>query len=281
MILEVKFMISIITGVYNQKSMNELFYETLMKNTHHPFELLIVDNNSNDGSKEFFAQKENVVLIENDGNYNYPYCQNIGLNFAKYETVCFFNNDILVPRNWDVKVLEVFKRKEKLKILSVATNDHVESKPAQKKISRRWKKIKYPIQAVFGNSKKALKLMVYLMYGDFEKFCEKRFSKWGYELIEGYSGSAIISTKSFMNSIGGWDERIQAADYDMFNQVKLRSLEDPSVLPIQLALGIYFHHFQRLTMKTKYPPFKNKSTMITLKEKWGDETEKLRKDIVG
>lgn len=274
-------MISIITGIYNQLSMNELFYETLMKNTHHSFELIIVDNNSDDGSKEFFAPKENVVLIENDGNYNYPYCQNIGMEKAKYEVVCFFNNDIIVPKNWDVKVLELLNKTEHLKVLSVATNDHLENKPAQKKISRKWKKIKYPIQAIFGNSKKALKLMLYLMYGDFEKFAKKRFSTWNYGLIEGYSGSAIISTKSFMNSIGGWDERIQAADYDMFNQVKLRSLEDASVLPIQLSLGIYFHHFQRLTMKTKYPPFKNQSTMMSLKEKWGEDTEKLRKDIIG
>lgn len=273
-------MISIITGIYNQKSMNELFYHTLMENTHHPFELIIVDNNSNDGSKEFFTQKENVVLIENDGNFNYPYCQNEGLKRANFEWVCFFNNDILLPKDWDIKVLEIFKRKENLKVLSVATNDHLESKPAQKKIARKWKRIKYPIQAIFGNSKTALKLMVYLMYGDFQKFSNKRFSKWGYQLIEGYSGSAIISRRDFMESIGLWDERIQAADYDLFNRVKKISLKDSSVLPIQLALGIYFHHFQRLTLKANYPPFKNKATMISISEKWGNESEELRKDIV-
>ncbi|MDT0688477.1 glycosyltransferase [Salegentibacter sp. F188] len=274
-------MISIITGIYNQKSMNELFYQTLVENTYHPFELIIVDNNSTDGSKEFFAQKDNVVLIENNGNYNYPYCQNIGLKKAKHELVCFFNNDILVSSNWDVKVMEILKKEKNIKVLSVATNDHVESKPAQKKIARKWKKIKYPIQTIFGNNKMALKLMAYLMYGEFQKFAEKRFSKWGYQLIEGYSGSAIISTKKFMESIELWDERIQAADYDLFNRVKKISLTDSSVSPIALALGIYFHHFQRLTYKTKFPPFKNQSIMMSLTEKWGKETDELRKDIVG
>lgn len=110
--------------------------------------------------------------------------------------------------------------------------------------------------------------MMSLMYGNFNKFAEERFSKWGYQLIEGYSGSSIISRKSFMVSIGSWDERIQAADYDLFNRLKVISNEQDRVMPLQLALGIYFHHFQRLTVKKKFPPFENKAIMISLSEKW-------------
>ncbi|WP_029035035.1 glycosyltransferase family 2 protein [Salinimicrobium terrae] len=87
-------MVSIITAIYNQKSMNELFYKTLKENTHYPFELIIVDNNSTDRCNEFFAQKDNVVLVENNGNYNYPYNQIVGLKRARHEVVCLFNNDI-------------------------------------------------------------------------------------------------------------------------------------------------------------------------------------------
>ncbi|MFC2151122.1 glycosyltransferase family 2 protein [Bacteroidota bacterium] len=274
-------MISIIASIYNQKSMNEIFYQKLIENTKNDFELIIVDNNSTDKSREFFSSKKNVEIVHNDGNYNYPYCQNVGLKKAKYDIVCFFNNDIIVSPNWDVRVLEIFKKYKDLKVLSVATNDHLENKMIQRKISRKWKFIKYPLQTIFGINKFSLNLMKYLMYGNFNKYAENRFLKWGYELIEGFSGSAIITKKEFIKSIGLWDERIQKADFDLFNRVKKLSLTDNTVMPIQLALGIYFHHYQRLTVKVKYPPFKNKSTMISFVDKWGDENEELQKDIIG
>jgi glycosyltransferase involved in cell wall biosynthesis len=274
-------MISIVTSIYNQKSMNEIFYQKLMENTRNHFELVIVDNNSTDGSREFFLAKKNVVVIHNDGNYNYPYCQNVGLEKASFELICFLNNDLIVSPGWDVKVMEIFRRHNNLKVLSVATNDHLENKIELKRISRKWKRIKYPVQKLLGNSKPALNLMIKLMYGNFNTFCDRRFSQWGYQLIEGFSGSSIISTREFMRSIELWDERIQAADFDLFNKVKKLSLTDKTVMPVQLALGIYFHHFQRLTLRKKYPPFKNSSSMISLEEKWGEEANILLKDVIG
>jgi len=274
-------MFSIITSIYNQKAMNELFYNSLCKHTNSEFELIVVDNGSTDGSFEFFSSKPNVKLIKNKGNYNYPYCQNIGIENAKNNILCFFNNDILITPNWDKYMLQAFDEDSCLKILSVSTNDHLESKSRHKAISRKWKRIKYPIQFIFGNSKFSLKLMCKLMYGNLNHFAEKRYKTFGLKRIEGYSGSAIIAKKSFMYDIGKWDERIQSADFDLFNKVKKLSLKDEAICPIQLVLGVYFHHYQRLTVKTKYPPFINGKHMISLDEKWGDETTELRKDIIG
>lgn len=272
-------MISIITSIFNQKPMNELFYNSLIQNTKNHFELIIIDNNSTDGSKEFFEKQKNTVVIENDGNYNYPYCQNIGIEAAHYDLLCFFNNDIVLSKNWDEKVLHLLKTEPKIKVLSLATNDRIENKRNLIKLSRRWKWIKYPTQFIFGNSKFSLKLMLYLMYGDFNKYSEKRFNKWKYNTIEGFSGSAIIMEKDTLSTVGIWDERIQAADFDLFCRVKKLSLKDSSILPLQVALGIYFHHYQRLTLKQDFPEFKNKDKMISLSEKWGDEASLLLKDI--
>ena len=49
-------MISIVTAVHNQIGMNRLFYETLKRNTRNVYELIIIDNNSTDGSREFFRE---------------------------------------------------------------------------------------------------------------------------------------------------------------------------------------------------------------------------------
>lgn len=274
-------MISIITAIHNQLEVNKIFYNSLKKSTFNSFELIILDNNSTDGSSDYFAEKSDVKVIKTGANYNYPYCQNLGINHSKHEILCFFNNDIVLTKDWDKNMLYILKKDNRIQALSFATNDHLENKKAQKKINRKWKRIKYPLQFIGGNSSFTLKLMLYLMYGNIDKFAEKRFNKWKYQTIEGYSGSSIVLKKEIIDKIGLWDERIQAADSDIFNRLKKYSIKDKSVLPLQLSLGIYFHHFQRLTVKQSYPPFENKEGMISFSEKWGEQTIQLRKDIVG
>lgn len=273
-------MLSIITGIYNQLSVNKVYYEALTKCTSVPFELIIVDNNSTDGSYEYFKQKDNVTIIKTGGNYNYPYCQNLGIKHAKYNYLCFFNNDAIPTLNWDERMLNIFSERHKLKSLSFATNDNLENREILQTISRKWKRSKYPVQFLLGNTTFSLRLMLKFMYGNLNAFGEKRYKKFGNQLMEGFSGSVIVLKRELLDNIGLWDERIQAADFDLFNRIKEFSLTTSELEPLQIALGIYFHHYQRLTVKKKHPPFDNAEHMITLEDKWGDRASELRKDII-
>ena len=273
-------MISIITSVRNQLDTNKLFYDTLKKNTSLPFELIVIDNNSTDGSREFFKEKADT-LITNEGNYSYPYCKNQGIALAKFEYLAFFNNDILVSDSWDKKILQIMNDKE-IEVISFATNDHLENKMVQRKFHKKWKKIKYSLRALFGTDIRTLKWMVKLMYGDFDKFCSDRYETFKDAVIEGFSGSCILMKKTAFEKIGKWDERMQVADFDLFFRVKTRSFDHKDIKPVQLALGIYIHHFQRLTLRSKnLPPFADQKNIISLKEKWGDKVDFLYKDVIG
>ena len=273
-------MISIITSVHNQLDMNKLFYETLKKNTKLPFELIVIDNNSTDGSREFFKEKADI-LISNKENYSYPYCQNQGINVAKFEYVAFFNNDILVSDSWDEKILQIMNEKE-IEVIAFATNDHLENKKVQRKFHKKWKKIKYVLRALFGTNIKTLNWMVKLMYGDFDQFCADRYDTFKDAVIEGFSGSCILIKKSALSKIGKWDERMQVADFDLYFRTKSRSIDHHDIKPVQLALGVYIHHFQRLTLRSKnIAPFADQKNIISLKEKWGDKVESLYKDVIG
>ena len=86
--------------------------------------------------------------------------------------------------------------------------------------------------------------------------------------------------KSSIPKVGVWDERLMAADHDLFNRVKKRSIEQGDIKPMQLFAGLFVHHFTRLTLRSNYPPFKDGHNHISLYDKWGDETEFLKKDIV-
>ena len=55
-------MISVITAIYKQRAVNELFWEHLQRSTRNPFELIIIDNGCTDGSAEFFESVGATVL---------------------------------------------------------------------------------------------------------------------------------------------------------------------------------------------------------------------------
>lgn len=72
-------MISIITAIHNQLEVNKIFYNSLKKSTFNSFELIILDNNSTDGSSDYFAEKrfENgnqwCEIFERKKYINMPY----------------------------------------------------------------------------------------------------------------------------------------------------------------------------------------------------------------
>ncbi len=265
-------MTSIITAIYNQLDMNVLYWEYLKKYTDSTFELIIVDNCSTDGSREFFESlnNENVIVIPNKENYSYPHCQNQGIRIAKYNSLVFMNNDLLVSPHWDSRMLQVLGKNDQ-HVVSFGTNDRLVNKVISKKISRRWKRIKYPLMALFGQKAFSLKLMTYLCYGNWEKFSDKMFNTYGLTLTSGFSGSAIAMNRTAIEKIGEWDITQQGADFDIFYRTCQRSETVGDLKPIAVINGVYMHHFRRLTVYQKYPPFADEANLKLISDKWKNE----------
>lgn len=270
-------MISIIVAVHNQLAINKIFVEHLQKYTYHPYELIIIDNNSTDGSREFF-KSVGAVVVENSQNYSYPYCQNQGIKAAKYDVFAFLNNDIIVAPNWDKKLLETMDA-HGLEIITPSGIERAETPAVTQRLHRRWKAIKNVVGYVAKNDF-SFRLMVKLMYGNWEKFNQQRYAMYGIEVIEGFLGNSIIMKRSGLEKVGLWDEQIQAADWDLYMRSKKRSLEQHDIKPIHVALGVFNHHFIRLTLKSKPPVFADASKMMSIKEKWPEsERTRLMKDL--
>jgi GT2 family glycosyltransferase len=271
-------MISIITAVHNQLGINKIFLESLKKYSYHPFELIIVDNNSTDGSREFF-EKAGAIIIKNNENFSYPYTQNQGIRAARYSYFAFLNNDIVVAPNWDKHLLETLQE-NKLDVLTVCGIERMESPSITKRFGRRWKAIKNSI-AFFNRSESSFRLMHRLMYGSWENFCQKRWNNFGTQVVEGFVGNSVICTQNALDKLGLWDERIQAADFDLYVRSKKRFIEHGDVKPCHIALGVFNHHYIRVTLKSKPPVFADASNMIPFDQKWSqEELDWLMKDNV-
>ncbi|MCC7007158.1 MAG: glycosyltransferase family 2 protein [Ottowia sp.] len=270
-------MISIICAIHNQLAVNQLYWEYLQRYTHYPFELIVIDNGSTDGSAEFF-DSVGAIVIRNQANYAYPHSQNQGIAIAQYDWLAFLNNDIIVAPNWDLYFVESMQRHD----LDVATScgiECVENARATKKLKRRWKRIKNPIGYLFGFTQKTLRLMHRWMYGDWEQFCERRRTQFKHQIKEGFVGNTVMMQRRALTKIGLWDERIQGADFDIYLRTKTRSRDIGDIKPVHICLDIFIHHYIRLTSKSHYPPFVDQSQLISIEEKWSNTDREFLRQL--
>lgn len=264
-------MISIITAVHNGLPFNRLYLQALRRYTHSPFELIIIDNASTDGTREFFEAAENCIVIANAVNHNYPYSQNQGIARASGEVLFFLNNDVIVSPQWDKHLLHAASL-HGLDMLSASGLENVGTRTGTRAMSRRWKRTKNPM-LLLGTSQPVLKWMHRLMYGNWERFNQRRFAQHGYHVVEGIIGNNVMMTRRALAILHGWDDRIQEADFEIFMRFKKRAMEVGDVKPCHIALGVYIHHFIRMTAKyaVKARPFARREEMITIFDKYSPQ----------
>ena len=271
-------MISIITAIHNGLAFNKIFVEYIQQYTVNEYELIIIDNCSTDGSREYF-KGIGAVVIENKVNYSYPVCQNQGIRIAKGEYLFFLNNDLILSPQWDKKLIETANIHQ-LDIISASGVENMGSFDITQKIARKWKRTKNPL-SLFGFSGTNLRLMHKLMYGNWERYNNKLYNKYHNEVVEGIVGNNVMMTRKAIDLVGFWDETQQAADFDLFMRTKKRALEFKDIKPCHIALGVYIHHSVRLTVKyaVKPIPFADKDNLIPLHKKWtSEEIENLHPD---
>jgi len=264
--------LSIITAVYNQLPMNQIYWENLVKNTKHAFELIVIDNASTDASADFF-ESVGARVIRNPGNYSYPVSQNQGIALAQGEWLAFLNNDIIVSKDWDETLIANAEHNQ-LDVITSCGIERIESKSATKKLRRRWSRIR-GLVGLFGIGRHSLLLMHKWMYGNWAAFCKNRQDQFKHQAIEGFVGNTVMFSRRALAILGPWDETQQAADFDLFLRTALRAREVGDIRPMHIALDCFNHHYIRLTMKGGYPPFVDKDKLIPLDQKWTAEQRAL------
>jgi hypothetical protein len=131
-----------------------------------------------------------------------------------------------------------------------------------------------------GTNERTLRLMHKIMYGSWETFTQRRFDKFQYTVREGFVGNTVLMKRSALEKVGYWDERIYAADFDLYFRSKKRSAEAGDIKPVHTALGVFNHHFIRVTLHGARPVFKDQSRLIALEEKWGmDVTQSHMREL--
>jgi GT2 family glycosyltransferase len=87
---------------------------SVLRTDYDPFEVIVVDNGSRDGSldtvSKFQTIDKRVKLVRNSSNLGFCVANNIGASHAKGEYLLFLNNDIAVEPNWLRELVNVVDR---------------------------------------------------------------------------------------------------------------------------------------------------------------------------
>lgn len=102
--------VSIIVLNWNGKKFLKDCLNSLAKLTYPQVEIIVVDNNSTDGSQEFVkVNYQKVILIENKENYGFAKGNNIGFKASTGDYVLILNNDTIVTPNFLAPIIKDFE----------------------------------------------------------------------------------------------------------------------------------------------------------------------------
>lgn len=101
---------SIIIVTWNGLSHLKTFLPSVIATDYPDFEVILADNHSSDGSKEWVSEHyPSVKVVSFDNNYGYTGGNNRAAAFAQKEILVFLNNDVAVDANWLQGINELFE----------------------------------------------------------------------------------------------------------------------------------------------------------------------------
>jgi GT2 family glycosyltransferase/glycosyltransferase involved in cell wall biosynthesis/ADP-heptose:LPS heptosyltransferase/2-polyprenyl-3-methyl-5-hydroxy-6-metoxy-1,4-benzoquinol methylase/thioredoxin-like negative regulator of GroEL len=117
---------SLVVVTYNGLNYTRQCVASIQKYTKVPYELIFVDNNSKDGTREYLKrlsrQMKNVRVIYNSDNKGFPFACNQGIAIAKGKYILLLNSDVIVTEKWLEGLIERAESDESFGIVGPMTN---------------------------------------------------------------------------------------------------------------------------------------------------------------
>jgi len=113
-----KKLVSVVIVNYNGKKLLKSIIESIKKSSFKSYEIIVVDNNSKDGSQEFIKKNyRSVRLVANKKNLGY--CGiNSGMRYCQGKYIFFTNNDISLDRNCIKNLVKALEEDKEIGIAS-------------------------------------------------------------------------------------------------------------------------------------------------------------------
>ncbi len=116
-------LVTIIIVAHNQLALTRRCIESIIKYTSVPYELILVDNGSEDGTLEYFLGF-NWPIIHNDNNENLARAYNQAIHGASGDVYLFVHNDVVATPNWLENMIKCLEGNPEAGMVSPVTNNN-------------------------------------------------------------------------------------------------------------------------------------------------------------
>jgi GT2 family glycosyltransferase/tetratricopeptide (TPR) repeat protein len=190
---------SIIILTWNQQPYTQKCIESVLEHTCSPFELIVVDNGSTDGTAEYIQTINrthtaciSVKVIANKENAGFAKGCNQGLAVFSGDYAVLLNNDVVVTSGWLTSLIRAFDDHQQLGIAGPMTN--FVSGPQQ---------VVNPAYDTHG-------------LGGLVQYAEAHTSRYGGQIVPQWriAGFCMVIRRSVIEKIGGLDERYAIGNFE-------------------------------------------------------------------
>jgi GT2 family glycosyltransferase len=176
---------SIIIPSFNELPLLKDCLYSIKKHTVTPYEIIVVDNGSSDGTAEF-CMNEQIPFISVPHNRGFPAACNLGLNIASGDALLLLNNDVIVTPHWLSNMLDCLKSSDDIGLVGPLTN--------------------------YASGKQQIEVSYTDLDQMAEKFNRTDPDKW--QQADRIVGFCILFKRQLLERIGELDERFSPGHYE-------------------------------------------------------------------
>jgi GT2 family glycosyltransferase len=262
--------VTLVVTTWNSLDMLKLFLKYLRKYTPDIYELIIVNNGSTDGTKEYLENNVEATIINNKDNLGVVVALDQADKLVKTKYMVSISDDILVTPNWLEDLVRIYESDPKIKTVAPFKPGTKIAHPYSDSTSRKfWDDIQL-------ENLKAAKKDLLDMYtkGNYEKFVDdiKKVNAFDNQELECpfdfVSGCCVLVEKEFIDSIGGFsDTRFHI--YGCEDVDRCWRIGKAGYKVIRTS-EVYVHHFEGVSLKKNKLAWKKltKENNKLLVEKW-------------
>jgi GT2 family glycosyltransferase/Tfp pilus assembly protein PilF len=226
--------------------------ESVLRNTRPPYELVLIDNGSTDGTPAYLeelrqcAGPERVVVVRNETNQGFAAGCNQGLREARGRYLVLLNNDTVVSPRW-LDGLVAWSLESWPHVGMVGPVSNYAAAPQQVSVD-------------------------YQDVADMPGFAARRQQEFAGQAaeLERLTGFCLLIRREVLDAIGGLDERFGLGFFED-DDLCVRARE--AGFRLLLALNVFVHHYGSRTFQALDIDCRKALTdnLAIFREKWGEE----------
>ena len=222
--------VDIIVCVHNALDDVTRCLESIIRNTYPPYHIIIVDDGSDQETKEYlerFVIGQPATLIRNTAATGYTKAANMGMRASHGDFVLLLNSDTIVPPRWLDRLIQCANTSEQIGIVGPLSN------------TASWQSVPLIMGANgdWADNPLPLGWSVYDYANEVARLSPRIYPRVGF-----LNGFCLLIKRKLINDLGVFDEKIFGRGYGEENDYCLRAIEKRWQLAV--ADDCYIYHAQ-------------------------------------